>query len=146
MLHFFLFQAPSAPPRPALILLLMSMVNEKQPFALRCSVLYCFQCFLHKNPSGQHEIMNTLLPSNKPGESPDMTAGQLLCAGLFSPDKLSNWFAAVAISHGLMDQETIKQELLRVQLSTASGNEPVALLAQCNTIMQQTQYIQVSKF
>lgn len=27
--------APSNPPKPALILLLMSMVNEKQPFALR---------------------------------------------------------------------------------------------------------------
>jgi hypothetical protein len=32
----------------ALILLLMSMVNEKQPFSLRCSVLYCVQSFLYK--------------------------------------------------------------------------------------------------
>ena len=35
--------APSDPPRPILVLLLMSMVNEKQPFSLRCSVLYCVQ-------------------------------------------------------------------------------------------------------
>ncbi len=32
----------------ALILLLMSMVNEKQPFSLRCAVLYCVQSFLFK--------------------------------------------------------------------------------------------------
>ena len=56
--------APSVPPRPALILLLMSMVNEKQPFALRCAVLYCFQCYLHKNPLGQKEVMQTLFPED----------------------------------------------------------------------------------
>ena len=54
--------APSVPPRPALILLLMSMVNEKQPFALRCAVIYCFQCYLHKNPLGQKDVMQTLFP------------------------------------------------------------------------------------
>jgi hypothetical protein len=26
----------------------MSMVNEKQPFSLRCAVLYCVQSFLFK--------------------------------------------------------------------------------------------------
>ena len=33
----------ASPPRTALVVLLMSMVNEKQPFSLRCSVLYCVQ-------------------------------------------------------------------------------------------------------
>ena len=37
-----------------------------------------------------------------------ITAGQLLCGGLFSNDRLSNWFSAVALAHGLMDQEDIK--------------------------------------
>ncbi len=146
--------APSVPPKPALILLLMSMVNEKQPFSLRCAVLYCFQCYLHKNPGGQQEVMLTLLPSTgekaeaaaaaaaAAGKQPEVTAGQLLCGGLFSPDKLSNWFASTALAHGLMDQENIKLELLRVQLSTAGGNQPVSLLVQCCNIVQLTSSIQ----
>jgi len=56
--------APSTPPRPALVVLLMSMVNEKQPLALRCAVLYCYQCFLHRNQDGQAQLAQTLLPSS----------------------------------------------------------------------------------
>lgn len=48
--------APSNPPRPAIVVLLMSMVNEKQPFALRCAVLYCFESFLFKNEIGQEQV------------------------------------------------------------------------------------------
>ncbi|MEQ2181292.1 hypothetical protein GOODEAATRI_009957, partial [Goodea atripinnis] len=47
--YFASVNAPSNPPRPAIVVLLMSMVNERQPFVLRCAVLYCFQCFLYKN-------------------------------------------------------------------------------------------------
>ena len=46
----------------------MSMVNEKQPFVLRCAVLYCFQSFLYKNELGQSQIIQTLLPSTADGE------------------------------------------------------------------------------
>ncbi len=142
--------APSSPPRPALILLLMSMVNEKQPFSLRCAVLYCFQCYLHKNPAGQSAVMGTLLPDRQPrsplatgaAAEPEVTAGQLLCGGLFAADRLSNWFSAVALSHGLAEQEDLKAEMLRVHLSTASGNEPVPLLLQVFAILQHTPHVQ----
>ena len=55
-------------PRPAIVVLLMSMVNERQPFVLRCAVLYCFQCFLYRNQKGQGEIVATLLPSTIDGQ------------------------------------------------------------------------------
>lgn len=55
--------------RPAIVVLLMSMVNEKQPFPLRCAVLYCFQSFLYKNEVGQSQIVTTLLPTSSDGES-----------------------------------------------------------------------------
>lgn len=54
--------------RPAIVVLLMSMVNEKQPFTLRCAVLYCFQSFLYKNEVGQSQIVQTLLPTSADGE------------------------------------------------------------------------------
>ena len=65
--------APSTPPRPAIVVLLMSMVNEKQPFLLRCAVLYCFQSFLYKNQVGQAQLVQTLLPQGN--ETPSLTTG-----------------------------------------------------------------------
>lgn len=68
--------APSDPPRPTLLVLLMCMLNEKQPFQLRCAVLYCFECFLYRNESQQAALVSTLLPTA--GEAARLTAGQLL--------------------------------------------------------------------
>ncbi|EEC02728.1 vesicle docking protein P115, putative [Ixodes scapularis] len=133
--YFASVNAPSSPPRPAIVVLLMSMVNEKQPFVLRCAVLYCFQCFLYKNELGQAQIIQTLLPTS--ADITSVTAGQLLCGGLFSADPLSNWFAAVALSHALVDNPTQKEQLLRVQLATSVGNPPVSLMRQCTAILQQ---------
>lgn len=127
--------APSTPPRPAIVVLLMSMVNEKQPFILRCSVLYCFQCFLYKNEVGQTQLIQTLLPQGN--EAPSLTTGQLLCGGLFSPDSLSNWFSAVALSHALIENITQKEQLLRVLLATNIGKPPVTLMQQCVMLLQQ---------
>ncbi|KAM8879099.1 general vesicular transport factor p115 isoform 2-T2 [Spinachia spinachia] len=134
--YFASVNAPSNPPRPAIVVLLMSMVNERQPFVLRCAVLYCFQCFLYKNQKGQGEIVATLLPSTIDANS--ISAGQLLCGGLFSPDSLSNWCAAVALAHSLQDNLTQKEQLLRVQLATSLGKPPVSLLQQCTNILSQT--------
>ncbi|XP_012235787.1 general vesicular transport factor p115 [Linepithema humile] len=127
--------APSTPPRPAIVVLLMSMVNEKQPFVLRCSVLYCFQCFLYKNEVGQMQLIQTLLP--QANEAPSLTTGQLLCGGLFSTDSLSNWFSAVALSHALIENISQKEQLLRVLLATNIGKPPVTLLQQCVMLLQQ---------
>lgn len=132
--------APSNPPRPAIVVLLMSMVNEKQPFALRCAVLYCFQCFLFKNEIGQELVVQTLLPSNTGNTA--VTTGQLLCSGLFSNDHLSNWFSAVALSHCLIENPAQKEQLLRVLLATNLGAQPVSLLHQCAVFLQHTSKLQ----
>ncbi|KAK6629587.1 hypothetical protein RUM43_003404 [Polyplax serrata] len=135
--------APSTPPRPVIVVLLMSMVNEKQPFVLRCAVLYCFQCFLFKNEFGQAQLIQTLLPSSS--QVTALTCGQLLCGGLFSPDPLSNWFSAVALSHGVIENPVEKEQLLKVMLATSPGATPVSLLHQCSLLLQQNNQIQ-SKF
>ncbi|XP_035281668.1 general vesicular transport factor p115 isoform X2 [Anguilla anguilla] len=133
--YFASVNAPSNPPRPAIVVLLMSMVNERQPFVLRCAVLYCFQSFLYRNHKGQEEVVSTLLPSTI--EASSITAGQLLCGGLFSSDSLSNWCAAVALSHALLDNPAQKEQLLRVQLATSAGTPPISLLQQCTNILSQ---------
>ncbi|XP_006993565.1 general vesicular transport factor p115 isoform X2 [Peromyscus maniculatus bairdii] len=140
--YFASVNAPSNPPRPAIVVLLMSMVNERQPFVLRCAVLYCFQCFLYKNQKGQGEIVATLLPSTIDATGNSVSAGQLLCGGLFSTDSLSNWCAAVALAHALQGNATQKEQLLRVQLATSIGNPPVSLLQQCTNILSQGSKIQ----
>lgn len=140
--YFASVNAPSNPPRPAIVVLLMSMVSERQPFVLRCAVLYCFQCFLYKNEKGQGEIVATLLPSTIDATGNSVSAGQLLCGGLFSTDSLSNWCAAVALAHALQGNATQKEQLLRVQLATSIGNPPVSLLQQCTNILSQGSKIQ----
>ncbi|KPJ12845.1 General vesicular transport factor p115 [Papilio machaon] len=132
--------APSNPPRPAIVVLLMSMVNEKQPFSLRCAVLYCFQCYLYHNEMSQANLVQTLLPSST--DVSNLTSGQLLCGGLFSSDVLSNWFSAVALMHALIDNPIQKEQLLRVLLATNIGSSPVSLLHQCTLLLQQTTKLQ----
>lgn len=138
--YFANVMAPSNPPRPAIVVLLMSMVNEKQPFVLRCSVLYCFQCFLFKNEIGQSQLVQTLLPSS--ADVANLTTGQLLCGGLFSGDPLSNWFSAVALSYALVENPAQKEQLLRVLLATHIGSLPVSLLHQCTMLLQQGNSVQ----
>lgn len=54
--------------RDVLVLLLWSMLNDKQPFEMRCAVLYCFQCYLYKNDAGKMKIIQQLLPLEKEGK------------------------------------------------------------------------------
>lgn len=68
--------------------------------------------------------------------------GQLLCGGLFSSDSLSNWFSAVALSYALIDDNTQKEQLLRVLLATNIGKPPVTLMQQCVMLLQQGNKIQ----
>lgn len=136
--------APSQPPRPAIVVLLMSMINEKQLLALRCAVLYCFECFLYRNSDGQRAVVQTLLPSSATDVS-SLSTGQLLCTGLFSTDTLANWFSAVALMHTLVENVAQKEELLRVLLATPGGQRPITLLEQCTNLMQQERYRLQSK-
>lgn len=133
--------APMSPPQPAIVVLLMSMVNEKQNLDLRCAVLYCFQSFLYHNKDGQTKLVNTLLPSTSSVST--LTVGRLLCGGLFSTDALANWFSLVALTHGLIDNKAQKEQLLRVMLATA--DQPVSLLQQCTVLLQQRNYKLQSK-
>merc|ERR1719234_3118309 len=136
--RFMEVSAPSQPPRPAIILLLMSMVNDKQPFSLRCAVLYCFQSYLHRHPAGQAGIVASLLPTapGDPATGTDVSAGQLLCGGLFSGEPVSNWLCSAALAHVFMDNPGVQVELLRVQLATVPGAPPVSLLAQTVRLLQ----------
>lgn len=86
--------------------------------------------------------MSTLLPSTIDATGNSVSAGQLLCGGLFSTDSLSNWCAAVALAHALQENATQKEQLLRVQLATSIGNPPVSLLQQCTNILSQGSKIQ----
>ncbi|KAL1115755.1 hypothetical protein AAG570_006045 [Ranatra chinensis] len=132
--------APFTPPKEAIVVLLMSMVNEKQPFVLRCAVVYCFQCYLFKNETIQAQLVQTLLPSTT--EVSNVTCGQLLCSGLFSHDSVSNWFSSVCLSHALIENPVQKEQLLRVLLAATAGNPPVSLLHQASLLLQQCGKVQ----
>ncbi|XP_046656034.1 general vesicular transport factor p115-like isoform X1 [Daphnia pulicaria] len=127
--------ASSSPPRTALVVLLMSMVNEKQPVPLRASVLYCFECFLYKNDFSQGQIIQALLPTSAEAMQ-QISAGQLLCGGLFSTDCLSHWLSSVALSHALVNNTNNRELLLRVHLAIAKDVAPVSLLQQAFSILQ----------
>ncbi|VEL22168.1 unnamed protein product [Protopolystoma xenopodis] len=126
---------PSEPPQPAVTVLLISMVNDRQSLVVRQAVLYCFQCFLASNPDGQAEIVSTLLP--KTAQSHDITAGQLLCRGLFSHDSLSIWFSSISFLHIIRANRRLKEELLRVHLAPTIDSQPVSLLQQTYSLVSQ---------
>lgn len=135
--YFGTTKTPSTPPREAVLAILMSMVTEKQPMTLRLAALYCFQSFVYKNDAVQAQIVNTLLPSSTESS---VSAGHVLCAGLFGQDTLSNWCTAVALSNALNSAQ--KLQLLRVQLSM-QGKGQVSLLQQCTNILAESPDLKV---
>ncbi|RNA34011.1 General vesicular transport factor p115-like protein, partial [Brachionus plicatilis] len=130
----------STPPRPIITILLLSMINEKQPFHLRSSILYSFECFLYKNEEKKAQVIDTLLPKETSNLS-DINTGQILCTGLFAPnDFVSNWLCAVALAHTISNSNSLKEQLLRVQLAINSHDkiQAVSLLQQCMNILSES--------
>ena len=132
------------PPRPIIVILLMSMINDKQPFHLRCSILYCFECFLYRNEAAKANIIDTLLPKEQSmaaQQAQQITSGQILCTGLLNQnDYYSNWYCAVAMAHAISENTELKEQLLRVQLAINQPNSSqqsiaVSLMQQCINIL-----------
>ncbi|CAH8678756.1 unnamed protein product [Schistosoma rodhaini] len=132
---------PSEPPQSAVNVLLVSMLNKHQSVVVRVAALYCFQCYLASNHQAQNAVVMTLLP--KPNDVPQLgvSAGQLLCGGLFSSDS-SAWFSSVALLHCIHDNVQLKEELLRVHLSPKEGAPSVTLFHQCFMWQQQCNHFQ----
>lgn len=120
-------KAPSPPSRTALVGLLLLMVNDKKPLGLRTAILYCLQCYLFRNETGQMQIMQGLLPSTTEAR-PVITPGQLLCMGLFTDDALSHWLSSVSLSHNLVNNVQSKELLLNVHLAWPTLSAPISLL------------------
>lgn len=113
--------------------LIYNVMQEKQLINyFHAQIIHITQCIrFHFNHLLSYWLAHFLPPANS------ISAGQLLCGGLFSADSLSNWCAAVALAHALQDNLTQKEQLLRVQLATSLGKPPVSLLQQCTNILSQ---------
>lgn len=117
------------------------MINDKQSFQLRNSVLYCFESFLHKNEEKKREVIETLIPKDQTSNQQQalMITGQILCSGLFNQnDCISNWLCAVALAHTIHSSTQLKSQLLNVALSTSSSTNEVrsvSLMEQCMMIL-----------
>ena len=144
----------SEPPRTLLIVLLMTMINEKQSFNLRYSILYFFQCFLYKNEPNKSLVVESLLTSSSPSSANNqINMGQILCSGLFNQsDFLSNWLCACALTHTINENNALKEQLLRVRLAINtsddvdtdiddSDNKEVKELIRAISLMQQCMQI-----
>ncbi|GMT23628.1 hypothetical protein PFISCL1PPCAC_14925 [Pristionchus fissidentatus] len=112
--------------RPSLIVLLVSMTSEKQPFKLRCAVFYCLLSYLHDNEFAKTKMIETLLPTSQPEHS-SLTPGSLICQALSSGEPIQSWFGCISLLHCLLDIDHLRDQLLRVQL-TVQVDETMGLL------------------
>uniref|UniRef100_A0A915C6F5 Vesicle tethering protein Uso1/P115-like head domain-containing protein n=1 Tax=Parascaris univalens TaxID=6257 RepID=A0A915C6F5_PARUN len=120
--------------RPSLLVLLMSMTTEKQPFKLRCAVFYCFLSYLYDNEFGKTKVVDTLLPSSTTNDS-QITTGQCICSAIMSSESVQVWMGCVCLMHCLFDADHLKEQLLRVQLTIDSAQAPSSLLRHIATLL-----------
>uniref|UniRef100_A0A915PK69 General vesicular transport factor p115 n=1 Tax=Setaria digitata TaxID=48799 RepID=A0A915PK69_9BILA len=120
--------------RPALIVLLLSMNTDKQPFKLRCAVFYCFLCYLYDNEFGKTKVIDTLLPSGTSSDT-QITTGQCICTAILSSETVQVWLGCVCLLHCLLDADHLKQQLLRVQLTTNPSETPSSLLRHLSAVL-----------
>ncbi|XP_065583215.1 general vesicular transport factor p115-like [Artemia franciscana] len=124
-----------------IVLLILTMISEKQGISMRLCALYALQSCWLKNNSAREAIIDTLLPASVE-MSTELSSGHLLCIGLFSPDPLLTWLAATAFSHVVqedfepdpeenLNKISLKEKLLQVKLMETESNVPVTLLQQC---------------
>jgi hypothetical protein len=119
--------------RSAILVLLLSLANERQPADLRAAVLYCFEAYVHGNVQGKQAIVSTLLPTSVEGPQPATTAGHYLCSMLVGAEPLQVYFGAVCLIHCVNSERTLKEQLLRVQMALSTGSAPTTLLQQVCT-------------
>ncbi|CAJ0601357.1 unnamed protein product [Cylicocyclus nassatus] len=119
--------------RSSLVVLLISMTAEKQPFKMRCAVFYCFLSYLHDNEFGKTKVIETLLPASQPETS--LSTGSLICQAITSGESVQCWFGCVSLLYCLLDVEHLREQLLRVQLSTTVDQPPVSLLKHVANLM-----------
>ncbi|CAH8626713.1 unnamed protein product [Heterobilharzia americana] len=97
--------------------------------------LMCFYLLRTSFSCENNYLCLPLVPQNT------VSAGQLLCGGLFSNDS-STWFCAIALLHCIHDNVRLKEELLRVHLTPNEGVGPVTLFHQCFIWQQQSNRFQ----
>ncbi|VDM24119.1 unnamed protein product [Toxocara canis] len=137
--------------RPSLLVLLISMTTEKQPFKLRCAVFYCFLSYLYDNEFGKTKasllycriqlfdiqlkpVIDTLLPSGVTSDS-QITTGQCICSAIMSSESVQVWMGCMCLMHCIFDADHLKEQLLRVQLTTDSAQAPSSLLCHIATLL-----------
>ncbi|VDN02003.1 unnamed protein product [Thelazia callipaeda] len=120
--------------RPSLIVLLLSMNSDKQPFKLRCAVFYCFLCYLYDNDFGKTKVIDTLLPSGISHDT-QITTGQCICTAILSSEAVQVWMGCVCLVHCILDADHLKQQLLRVQLTTNPSETPSSLLQHLSAVL-----------
>ncbi|XGW31946.1 hypothetical protein V3C99_010262 [Haemonchus contortus] len=119
--------------RSSLVVLLISMTAEKQPFKMRCAVFYCFLSYLHDNEFGKTKVIETLLPTSQPDTS--LSTGSLICQAITSSESVQCWFGCVSLLYCLLDVEHLREQLLRVQVSTTLDHPPVLLIKHVSSLL-----------
>ncbi|KAK6025845.1 hypothetical protein OSTOST_08240 [Ostertagia ostertagi] len=119
--------------RTSLVVLLISMTAEKQPFKMRCAVFYCFLSYLHDNEFGKTKVIETLLPTSQPDTA--LSTGSLICQAITSSESVQCWFGCVSLLYCLLDVEHLREQLLRVQVSTTIDQPPVLLIKHVSSLL-----------